>query len=230
LCTALSGTSPWPPGACGRSAPTAGHRGGPGAGCGQPSGRALADEVAFELGQGGKEVEDELAAGVVVSIASWRLRSPTPRSARPVTVSTRCRKERPRRSSLQTTRVSPGRSWSRTCSRVGRSVRAPLAVFGEDPVAAGALEGVDLELGTSSVSADHRGTALLDAVLAGRRQPYTVLLLVSALLALRKGLISCAAFRSCRCTTRPSALSRLTQDRHLPAHIHPIVLSKQLQQ
>jgi hypothetical protein len=31
-------------------------------GGGQPGGRAFADEVAFELGQGGKDVEDELAA------------------------------------------------------------------------------------------------------------------------------------------------------------------------
>jgi hypothetical protein len=37
---------------------------------------AFADEVAFELGQGGEDVEDEFAAGVVVSIASWRLRKP----------------------------------------------------------------------------------------------------------------------------------------------------------
>jgi hypothetical protein len=29
---------------------------------------------------------------------------------------------------FQTTRVSPGRSWSRTCSRTKRLVRAPLAV------------------------------------------------------------------------------------------------------
>ena len=28
----------------------------------QPSGRAFADEVAFEFGQGGEDVEDELAA------------------------------------------------------------------------------------------------------------------------------------------------------------------------
>jgi arylsulfatase A-like enzyme len=32
----------------------------------------------------------------------------------PVTVSTRCRSDRPRRSSFQTTRVSPGRSWSKS--------------------------------------------------------------------------------------------------------------------
>jgi hypothetical protein len=34
-----------------------------GAGRGQPSIGAFADEVAFELGQGGEDVEDELAAG-----------------------------------------------------------------------------------------------------------------------------------------------------------------------
>jgi len=34
-----------------------------GPGGGQPGGGAFADEVAFELGQGGEDVEDELAAG-----------------------------------------------------------------------------------------------------------------------------------------------------------------------
>jgi hypothetical protein len=34
-----------------------------GPGGGQSRGRAFADEVAFELGQGGEDVEDELAAG-----------------------------------------------------------------------------------------------------------------------------------------------------------------------
>lgn len=33
------------------------------------------------------------------------------------------RSDRPSRSSFQTTRASPGRSWSKTCSRVGRSLR-----------------------------------------------------------------------------------------------------------
>jgi hypothetical protein len=45
------------------------------------------------------------------------------------------------------TRVSPGRSWSMNCLWMGRSARAPLAVSVNTPVAAGALEGVDLELG-----------------------------------------------------------------------------------
>ena len=99
-----------------------------GPGGSQPGAGPFADEVAFELGQGGEHMEDKLAAGVVVSMASCRLRNPTPRSASPVMVSTRWWRERPRRSSFQTTRVSPGRSWSRSWVRVERSVRAPLAV------------------------------------------------------------------------------------------------------
>jgi hypothetical protein len=35
----------------------------PGSGGGQPRGRAFADQVTFELGQGGEDMEDELAAG-----------------------------------------------------------------------------------------------------------------------------------------------------------------------
>jgi hypothetical protein len=51
------------------------------------------------------------------------------------------------RSSFHTTRVLPGRSWSRNRSRTERSLRAPLAVSVNTPVAAGALEGVDLQVG-----------------------------------------------------------------------------------
>jgi len=50
---------------------------------------------------------------------------PRARPARPA-VSTRWRGERPSRSSFEATRASPGRSWSRTCSRTGRSVSVPL--------------------------------------------------------------------------------------------------------
>jgi hypothetical protein len=53
-------------------------------------------------------VEDELAAGGGVSVASRRLRKPMPRSARLVMVSTRWRRERPRRSSFQTTQGVAG--------------------------------------------------------------------------------------------------------------------------
>ena len=80
-------------------------------------------------------------------MASWRLRNPMPRSASPVTVSTRCGSERPRRSSFHTTRVSPGPQLVQQLLE-DRAVGAGAAGgLGEYPVAAGALEGVDLELG-----------------------------------------------------------------------------------
>jgi hypothetical protein len=69
-----------------------------------------------------------LPPGVVVSRASATLRNPTPRSSRVVTVSIRWRRERPSRSSFHTTRVSPGRSWSRTLVSSGRASSEPDAV------------------------------------------------------------------------------------------------------
>jgi hypothetical protein len=64
-----------------------------------------------------KTWKTSLPPGVVVSIVSCRLRKPTPHSARPVTVSTRWRSERPRRSSFQTT--SGGLSQKRSYLRQG---------------------------------------------------------------------------------------------------------------
>ncbi len=55
-------------------------------------------------------MEDQPAAGGVVSIDSCNDRNPTPRSSSPRTVSIRCGNDRPSRSSRHTTRVSPGRS------------------------------------------------------------------------------------------------------------------------
>jgi hypothetical protein len=60
--------------------PFPGSAAGPGGG--QASGGAFADQAAFELGQGREDVEDELAAGMVVSIASCKLRNPIPRCSR----------------------------------------------------------------------------------------------------------------------------------------------------
>jgi hypothetical protein len=79
-----------------------------------PAGGAFADEVAFEFGQGGEHVEHQLAAGGGGVNRFLEARNPTPRSARPVTVSTRCRSDLPSRSSFQTTRVSPARSRAST--------------------------------------------------------------------------------------------------------------------
>jgi hypothetical protein len=116
---------------------------------GQAGAGPFADQVAFELGQGGEHVEDELAAGVVGSIASWRLRNPIPRSAGPVLVSTMWRRSGRggrafRRPGCRRAAAGPGagRGWG---GRRGRRWR-----LGEDAVAAGALESVDLERGSAT--------------------------------------------------------------------------------
>ena len=64
-------------------------------------------------------------AGVVVSMASWRDRNPTPRSWSEFTTSIRSRRERPRRSSFHTTTTSPLRANARSFSLAGRVVLAP---------------------------------------------------------------------------------------------------------
>jgi hypothetical protein len=63
---------------------------------------------------------------VVVSMASFKLRKPTPRWLRSVTVPMRCLRLRPSRSSFQTTSESPGRASARAFSRPGRSALVPL--------------------------------------------------------------------------------------------------------
>jgi hypothetical protein len=56
-------------------------------------------------------------------------------------------RERPRRSSFHTTRVSPGPSWSRSCSRGGPVGAGAAGGLDNCLVAAGGVHGVDLELG-----------------------------------------------------------------------------------
>jgi hypothetical protein len=99
-----------------------------GAGGGQPGAGPLPDQVAFELGQGGEHVEDQLAAGgggvdlllqaaephATLGQAGDGLDQVAQRPAEPV--------------GLPDHQVSPGRSWSRTWARTGRSAAAPLAV------------------------------------------------------------------------------------------------------
>jgi len=65
---------------------------------------------------------------VVVSMLSVRLANPIPLALRSSTTEIRCLRERPKRSSRHTTRVSHGRSCSRALSRPGRDARAPLAL------------------------------------------------------------------------------------------------------
>jgi hypothetical protein len=108
----------------------AGHRGGPGPGGGQAGGGAFADEIAFELGQDGEHMKDELAArgGGVDRLLEAAEPDATLGQAgdgvdqmpqRPAEVV-----ESPDDEGVA------GRSWSSTWTRVGRSVRAPLAVSG----------------------------------------------------------------------------------------------------
>src|SRR3954470_23215803 len=61
----------------------------------QSSASPLPDEVALELAQCSALVEDEPAAGAVVSICSVRERRPAPRCSRPLTVSIKGPSERP---------------------------------------------------------------------------------------------------------------------------------------
>ena len=65
---------------------------------------------------------------VVVSIPSCRDANATPRSASALTVSTRCRSDRPSRSSRHTTSVSPARRYPRHRVSSGRSASFPYAV------------------------------------------------------------------------------------------------------
>ena len=94
---------------------------------GLPGDRALADQVAFELGQGREDVEHQLAArggGVDRLLEAAEPDFAVGQAGDGVD---QVRRERPSRSSFQTTRVSPGRI-GRGRARGGRSVRAPLAV------------------------------------------------------------------------------------------------------
>ena len=65
--------------------------------------------------------------GVVVSICSVNDRNATPRSFNSFTVASRWDSDRPRRSSFQTTRQSPGLRNASAAARPARSSRPPLA-------------------------------------------------------------------------------------------------------
>ena len=72
--------------------------------------RTLADEVALELPEGGEQWNTSRSSGVVVSTASVSERNPTPRRSNAATVSIRCGRLRPSRSSFQVTSTSPARA------------------------------------------------------------------------------------------------------------------------
>src|SRR5215207_7634234 len=97
--------------------------------------------------EGRKHVKTSLPPGGVVSITSWRLRNPMPRSARLVTVSTRCRRERPRRVQSPDDQGVVGAQLVEELAVAGAVTAGAAGGLGGCPIAAGALQGVDLELG-----------------------------------------------------------------------------------
>ena len=95
---------------------------------GLPGDRALADQVAFELGQGREDVEHQLAArggGVDRLLEAAEPDFAVGQAGDGV--------DQVAQGAAQSVELPDDQSvarphWSRTCSRVGRSVRAPLAV------------------------------------------------------------------------------------------------------
>ena len=75
-----------------------------------------------------KMLKTNLPPLVVVSIASVRLTNPIPLVLKSSTSVSKCLRERPSRSSRQTTKVSPLRSWSRHLSSPGLDSLAPETV------------------------------------------------------------------------------------------------------
>ncbi len=75
--------------------------------CGQAGVCALFDEITENSARAANTWNTRRPPGVVVSIASWTDLKPTPRSASERTVSIKWGSDLPRRSNLQTTRVSP---------------------------------------------------------------------------------------------------------------------------
>lgn len=87
-----------------------------------------------------------LPPGVVVSICSCRLRKPMVRCCRSVFVSIKWGSERPSRSNFQTT-DSVARLLVEDLCQLRSLVEGAGGRVGEDPIAAGVLERVELEVG-----------------------------------------------------------------------------------
>jgi hypothetical protein len=102
--------------------------------------------TAFELGQGGEDMEHQLAAGGGGVDCLLEAADPTPRSARPVTVSTRCRSEPAEAVEFPDDQGVAGAELVQELLE-GEPVAAGAAGgLGEHPIAAGTLQGVDLKL------------------------------------------------------------------------------------
>jgi hypothetical protein len=99
-----------------------------GSGCCQTCGCSLPNEVSFKFCECSENMEDEFsAAGCGVNVLSEAF-EPNPRFSRSAIVVIRCGRERPKRSNLQTTKVSLFLTQPSASSNPMRSVFAPLAV------------------------------------------------------------------------------------------------------
>jgi hypothetical protein len=116
-------------------------------GGGQPGGGAFADEVAFELGQGREHVEDELAAG---GGGIYRLLEAA--EADPTLSQAGNGVDQMAQGAAEPVELPDDQGVARAQLVQDLGEGGPVGVgatggLGEDPVAAGPLEGVDLELG-----------------------------------------------------------------------------------
>ena len=98
------------------------------AGRGQAGAGAFADEVAFELGQGGKDVEDQLAAGGGGVDRLLQAPEPDPAISQPSDRVDQMAQRPPKGVQLPDDQGVAGAELVQELLEAGRSVRAPLAV------------------------------------------------------------------------------------------------------
>jgi hypothetical protein len=118
-----------------------------GPGRGQPRGGAFADEVAFELGQGGEHVEDELAAGGGGVDRLLEAAEPDPEIGQAGHGVDQVAKGAAEAVQLPHDQGVTGAQLVQELLEGGAVDAGAAGRLGEHPVAAGALEGVDLEVG-----------------------------------------------------------------------------------
>ena len=95
-------------------------------GCSHTGARSLADEIAFELGDGADNVEQQTPAGRRRIDGLGKGAEADGFGSRRVTICIRCARLRPNRSSFQTTSTSPAASACSALLSSTRSVSLPL--------------------------------------------------------------------------------------------------------
>ena len=118
-----------------------------GPGRGQPGGRPLAYQVAFELGQGGEHMEDELAAGSGGVNRLLQAPEPDPTLGQPGDGVDQMPQGAAEAVELPDDQGIAGAQLVQDLLEGGPVGAGAAGRLGEHSVAAGALQGVDLELG-----------------------------------------------------------------------------------